>query len=440
MSKLFLSIFFTLCVAVSFSQSFNRQKMDSFLNRLVEKDKSMGSLAISKHGKVIYSKAVGFASMKEGEKIQASEKTKYRIGSITKMFTGVIIMQLVEEKKLSLGETLAKHFPGIPNAAKITVGNLLNHRSGIHNLTNDTAYPTYQYLPKSQKEIIDIISKPAPDFEPGSKADYSNSNYILLGYLAEKITKKSFDKLVKERIAKKLDLKDTYVGSAADLKNNESLSYSYSTGWQVEAQTDMSIPGAAGAMLSTPSDLVRFISGLFSGKLISMASLEKMKKMEDKYGMAMFQIPFYKKIAYGHYGGIDAFSSTLGYFPADSMAFSYITNGSVYPTNDVVIGALSIYFNEPFVIPSFETKVVSEKDLLQYIGNYSSKQMPLKITVTTDGKSLMAQATNQSAFPLDAKGNHIFSFDQAGIVMEFNPMKNELTLKQGGGTFLFKKD
>ena len=66
--------------------------------------------------------------------------------------------------------------------------------------------------------------------------------------------------------------------------------------------------------------------------------------------------------------------------------------------------------------------------------------MPLKITVTTDGKSLMAQATNQSAFPLDGKGNHVFSFDQAGIVMEFNPMKNEFTLKQGGGTFLFKKE
>lgn len=440
MHKIAATLLLTLSVTVSSAQVFNRQKMDSLFNRLAEKNKGMGSLAISKNGHVIYTKAIGFASMEANEKIPASEKTKYRIGSITKMFTGVIIMQLVDEKKLSLDETLAAHFPGLPNASKITIGNLLNHRSGIHNFTDDSLYMTYYQSPKSQKEMLNILYQSPPDFEPGTKAEYSNSNYILLGYLAENITKNSYGELIKDRISKKLNVENTYAGSKVDVKNNESLSYSYATSWIADPLTDMSIPGAAGSLVSTPSDLVKFISGLFSGKLVSAASLEKMKTMQDNYGLAMFPFPFYEKKAFGHNGAIDGFQSALGYFPADSIAFSYVSNGNVYPTNAILIGILSILYDRPYVIPSFETKTVSEKDLIQYTGTYSSTQVPLKITITTDGKSLTAQATGQSPFPLEAKENHVFQFDQAGIVIEFGPGKNELTLKQGGGTFLFARE
>jgi hypothetical protein len=162
-----------------------------------------------------------------------------------------------------------------------------------------------------------------------------------------------------------------------------------------------------------------------------------MKTMTDGFGMGMFQIPFYEKSAYGHNGGIDGFASTLAYFPEDSLAVAYCTNGQVYPMNNILIGVLSIYFNKSYSIPSFNLKT---EDLDKYLGVYASTQIPLKITITKNASTLMAQATGQQPFPLDATEKDKFKFDPAGIIIEFNPDKNEMTLKQGGENVLFAKE
>jgi hypothetical protein len=167
-----------------------------------------------------------------------------------------------------------------------------------------------------------------------------------------------------------------------------------------------------------------------------------MKTMTDGYGMGMFQIPFHEKSAYGHNGGIDGFASTLAYFPADSVTVAYCTNGQVHPMNDILIGVLSIYFNKPYSIPTFTPASISlsTEDLAKYLGVYSSRQIPLKITITKDNTTLIAQATGQSSFPLEAAEKDKFKFDAAGIILEFNPDKNEMTLKQGGQAVLFSKE
>jgi CubicO group peptidase (beta-lactamase class C family) len=135
----------------------------------------------------------------------------------------------------------------------------------------------------------------------------------------------------------------------------------------------MSIPGGAGAIVSTPTDLVKFIEALFSLKLVSNTSLSQMKTLTDGFGMGMFQIPFYEKRAYGHNGGIDGFASNLAYFPEEGLAIAYCTNGQAYPMNNILIGVLSIYFNKPYPIPTFNTTPVSLKteDLDKYLGVYS---------------------------------------------------------------------
>jgi D-alanyl-D-alanine carboxypeptidase len=202
----------------------------------------------------------------------------------------------------------------------------------------------------------------------------------------------------------------------------------------------MSIPGGAGSLVSTATDLTTFIEALFSLQLISKSSLTQMKTITDGYGMGMFQIPFYTKRAYGHNGGIDGFASNLAYFPEDSLAVAYCSNGQVYPFNDILIGVLSIYFNKEYSIPTFNTISFKTEDLDKYLGVYSSKQIPLKITLTKDNTILIAQATGQSSFPLEAIEKDKFKFDRAGVKMEFNTDKNELTMKQGGRNFLFTKD
>jgi len=431
----------TLLVGLSFgtifSQSFNKPKLDSLMDILAEKNQAMGSLTISRKGIVVYSRAIGYSYISANEKLPATNHTKYRIGSISKMFTATMIFQLIEDGKLSLTKTLDKYFPQLPNASKITISNLLNHRSGLHNFTDDPEYATWETQPKTQDEMLAIISKSPVDFQPNEKCSYSNSNYVVLGYIIEQISKQSYSKNLSIRITSKIGLSNTYVGAKTDTKKNESFSYRFLNGWEQGPETDMSIPGAAGAIVSTTADLTKSIESLFSLKLVSNSSLSQMKTMTDGFGMGMFQIPFYEKSAYGHNGGIDGFASTLAYFPEDSLAVAYCTNGQVYPMNNILIGVLSIYFNKPYSIPTFNLKT---EDLDKYLGVYSSTQIPLKITITKNATTLIAQATGQQPFPLDATEKNKFKFDPAGILIEFNPDKNEMTLKQGGKNVLFAKE
>ncbi len=422
------------------SQEFNKAKLDSFFSILEIKNKGMGSLAISKKGELVYQRAIGFSQMDNAVKIPATTNTRYRIGSISKMFTGVIIFQLIDENKLSLDVTIDKYFPALPNAGKITVANLLNHRSGLHSFTDDSLYYSYYEKPISQKALLAIIAASAPDFEPGKRSQYSNTNYVLLGWIAEQITKKSYKQLVEERIVAKIQLPDTYVGGKTNPKNNECYSYSLYQDWKQEPETDMSIPGAAGAIVSTPASLAKFIEALFAGKLVSAASLESMKTLKEGYGMAMFQIPFYNRKAFGHNGSIDGFGSMLAYFPGDSLSVAYCTNGQVYPMNDIIIAVLSIYFNREYTLPSFIQITFSNEELDNYSGTYSSTQMPLKIIISKDGNSLKAQPTGQPAFPLEATEKDRFKYEKAGIEIVFRAEKNEFTITQGGTTYLFTKE
>lgn len=440
-NKILISILLTaISIGAVYSQQFNKPKLDSLFDLLAAKNKAMGSLTLSKNGKIVYSRAIGYSLISEQASLPSTEITKYRIGSISKMFTATMIFQLVEEGKVKLSSTLDTYFPVIPNAKQITISNLLNHRSGLHNFTDAPDYLTWMTQPKTQAEMLAIIAKNKVDFQPNEKAAYSNSNYVLLGYIIEKVSKKSYADNLSKRITSKIGLAHTHIGSKANANNNECFSYTFSSNWKQEPETDMSIPGGAGALVSTPTDLTKFIEALFSFKLISSNSLLQMKTITDGYGMGMFQVPFYNRKAYGHTGGIDGFASTLTYFPEDSLAVAYCTNGQVYSMNDLLIGVLSIYFNINYSIPTFKIIALTTDDLNSYLGIYSSTQIPLKITITKNDVTLLAQATGQSSFSLEATAKDKFKFDQAGIVIEFNTEKNEMNLKQGGGSYLFTKD
>ena len=435
-------VFLLLALSVSgLAQNFDKAKLDKFFDVLTEKDQAMGSLTISKNGQVLYSRAVGYRQISEKEKTPADARTKYRIGSISKMFTTTLIFQLVEAGKLKLTDTLDKFFPEIPNAKKITVAQMLDHHSGIHNITNDVEeYLSYYTKPQTQAQMVALIAKTKPDFEPGTKADYSNSNFILLGYIVEKITKKPFATVLKEKITAKIGLADTFYGGKINAANNESFSYDFENGWKQTPETDMSVPGGAGAIVSTPTDLTKFIEALFSVKLVSPKSLDQMKTLTDNYGMGMFQFPVGSRKGYGHNGGIDGFNSMLVYLPEEKLSVAYISNGTVYAPANIVSAAAAVYFNEPFTIPTFEKIVIKAEDLAKFAGIYSAAGFPLKISVTAQGTTLYAQATGQSAFPLEATDKNKFKFDAAGIVLEFEAEKNQMTLKQGGRTTIFTKE
>jgi len=438
MNKFLLTTLLFLSVTpIGFSQTFDKKKLDTYFQVLEKNNKFMGSVALSKNGELIYTKSIGYADLEH--KIKATEKTKYRIGSITKSFTYVLIFKAIEKKKLDLNETIDTWFPTITNSNKITIKHLLNHRSGIHNFTNNANYLQWNTQSKTEMEMIEIIQKGGSDFKPNSRAMYSNSNFVLLTFILEKTFNMSYSDLVQNQIIKPLHLANTFVFGKINPKNNEAKSYHYFGSWKKEAETDFSVPLGAGAITSTPTDLIKFANALFEGQLLTPESLKIMKTIKEGYGSGLFQVPFYSRIGYGHTGGIDGFRSVYSYFEDDKISYALTSNGTNMNNNDISIAVLSAVFNKSYQIPVYTNYTLTSEDLDKYLGVYASKQIPLKITVTKNKNTLIIQATGQQAFPVEATEKDKFSLDQVGAKFEFNPTEKTMILFQGGGKFKFKK-
>ncbi|MDI6033740.1 serine hydrolase domain-containing protein [Flavobacterium sp. LB2P84] len=341
------------------------------------------------------------------------------------------MLKAIEENKISLNQSLDKFFPEIENLKKITIGNLLNHRSGIHDFTNEKSYSSYNTEFKSEKQMIEIIAKGKSDFEPNIKVEYSNSNYIVLSYILEKIYKKSHATILDSKIIKPLGLKNTYFGGKIQIQNSESYSYHFINKWDKGTETDLSILMGAGAILSNSTDLNTFIEQLFNGKIISQKSLSVMTTMSDFNGMGMLEFQNFEEKSYGHNGAIDDFQSILSYFPKEKLSVALTSNGLIYPINNVLSCALSCYFNKPFAMPIFNYVELKPEVLDLYLGQYTSKLIPIKITITKKGNKLLGQVMGQPAFPLEAAAINVFKFEQVGLVLEFDADKKEMILKQG---------
>ncbi|RYD89746.1 MAG: class A beta-lactamase-related serine hydrolase, partial [Sphingobacteriales bacterium] len=271
----------------------------------------MGSVSMSENGKTVFEKAYGYADV--ANDIKATPATKYKIGSITKMFTATAIFKLVEDKKLTLDTKLSKFYPKVKNADKITINNLLNHSTGIYNFTDADDFMDYALIAQTKEQMVKRIEGFESVFEPGSESEYSNTNYLLLGYIIETLTKKSYGDAVKDLVIKKAGLKNTSLFDTVDSKANEAYSYLLTEDPQKMEEWSLSTAYSAGGIQATMTDLTTFITALFNGKIISKESLTLMTAMENGYGRGTFPMPFYNRPFVGHSGHIENFSSVLGY-------------------------------------------------------------------------------------------------------------------------------
>lgn len=429
-------LLFTLSAS---AQQVNTTDLDRLFDSLSVHNKSMVSVLLTHKGQKVYERAIGYAVIDSARNIKATPDTRYRIGSITKTFTATMIMQLVEENKLALNAHLDKYFPAIPNASQITIEMMLRHRSGIHNFTDDEAYWKAQTEPRTRTEMLAVFTKNKSDFVPDAEAKYSNTGYILLGYIIEDITKKSYEKNLQERILSRIGLKNTRFGGKIDPARGDAYSYALAKRWEKREETDLSQPAGAGAIISTPGDVTTFMTALFSGKLVSQKSLSEMTRIVDIFGIGLAPTPFYQQKGFGHTGGIDGFQSVATYFPADSLAAAVFSNGVDYPLNDILIAMLCTYYKVPVTIPDFKAMRLSPEELDPYVGVYTSQQIPLKMTITHSNNKLYGQATGQPAFQLTPVKKDVFKFDAAGLTMEFRPGVKEVTITQAGQAYLFTK-
>lgn len=419
------------------AQDFNKAKLDEFFNVLEVNDRAMGSALLFYRGEPIYQKSFGYAD--RNEKIPLTKESKFRVGSISKTFTSVLVFKAIEEGRLNLTQSIEGFFPELPNAEKITLSDLLSHRSGIYSFTSSPDYLTWNTVPKSREELYQKILEGKSEFEPGTKAKYSNPNYVLLTWILEDTYQEAYPSLLQKYILGPLDLNNTYIGQEFSPDQGEVLSYKFLGEWEQESITDMSIPLGAGALVSTTRDLAVFIRALFEGKLISEASLSQMTELRDDYGRGIFKFPFYNKFAFGHDGGIDGFMASLSYFPEEDLAYSLTLNGANMDPNQISIAVLSAFFGKDFDIPQFSDVSFTEEELDAFVGVYGAPGFPLEITIRRQKLALMAQATGQPEFLLEHEEGTIFVFRLANLSIEFQPENDQLTLSQAGMKFVLKK-
>ncbi|WP_210150165.1 serine hydrolase domain-containing protein [Chryseobacterium scophthalmum] len=427
MKKIFLLVVLSLFGFLSAQNSDYKKSIDSVLNYFHENNAFSGSVLLQKNGETIY----------KGEFNKFADRSdKYRVGSITKVFTAIITFQLIEENKLSLDTKLAQYYPDIKNADKITIGNLLNHTSGIYNYLEWKDYYISKKKKFAKKEMLDIINQGKPDFKPGNDYAYSNSNYLLLGYIIEDITKKSFTENLNERIVNKIRLKNTYCETDEKEYPKRNSSYLFDgKKWTKEMETHPSFTFAAGAVVSTTEDLSKLMHELLRGNLVAKNSLAEMGKVNQKgIGYGLFMSPFYDKSSYGHSGKIDEFYSFTTYFPTDKFSISILSNGGSVKLNDVVVAIASKYYNRAYKKPDF-TIYKNEKapKTKAYEGVYKAKLAGLinvgtfQISEATDNYlflSMYEDGKDAEKILLERKGENKFYAQKNNAEFDFITDKN----------------
>ena len=428
--KFISTLLLVLNVLVVQAQNFNKAKLDSLFTLIETNNKGWGSVSIFKEGKEIYTRSTGYANLKDS--IPATKETKYHIGSISKTFTAAMIMKLIENGKLSLETKLYEFFPGINNAKKITIKHLLQHRSGIYNYTNSKDFENYFNKNTSRKKFLETIKKLGSVFKPDEKFEYSNSNYVLLSWIIEDITKKSYSVALEKFITKPLQLKKTFLPDEISENNNGATSYIYNNNYEKQQNWHPNIVLGAGGIVSTPTELNVFITKLLKGEIVSKNLVDAMLTIQNSYGFGIIQVPFGKKKGYGHTGGLAGYRSALYNFYDDKVTVAYTANCEILPVNDIIIYCLNTAFNIDFKLPAFKNYKVNSKDIDQYLGIYAKRNFPIKITITKKGDKLICQGTNQPQFNLEPYEIHKFKIDVVRAKFEFIPNENKLILFQGG--------
>ena len=425
-----------------YSQPLPKEKFDQFFDRLSEKNQAMGTFTIVKDGNVLYTRAIGYSQINGTVKKPLTMANRFRIASIGKTYTAVMIMQLVEEGKLKLTDTLDKYYPQVPNARKITMLQMLSHRSGVPNLRREWDPLRNWRNGITKDDTLALIARATPDFEPDTRQAYSNSGYFLLTRILEKITGKSYAEALADRITSRIGLADTYIEAGfIDVKKNESLTYNRVGGdWKQHFETHPSIAYGAGQIMSTPHDLARFIQALFDGKLVSRESLDRMTTIRDGEGLGLAPFTYVGRTFYGNTGGGDNYGSWLVYEPQEKLVVAYTTNAKIYPVTKIVSGVIDIYYNQPFQIPSFEAIAVSPEVLDKYLGVYSNPEAPVKFTISRKDATLFGQPGKESPAPLEATAPDKFQLEGGGAVLEFDAAKGQMILKRGGMERVFTKE
>lgn len=325
------------------------------IDRLAAATMAQGSpgmiVEVAQNGQVVFAGTYGLANIEHRSPL--TRDTVFRLASITKTFTAALILLLAEDGKLQLDDPLSKHVPELPVASQVTLRQLLVHTSGIPDYAEDPAGGKTKSVAKTSAEMLEWIKALTPklDFEPGTKWVYSNSNYALLGLIAERVSGKALADLYSERLFAPAGVTGLAIDDPADVVLYRAAGYRRVKGqpgkFRNAAWIHPSIPGPGGALRGTAGDLIRFAHALYGGRILKPASLQQLiapgrlkdgrttkfgmpedwqKGLDSDYGPGLFIKPTKGGTRLGHSGGIDGFSTWMAHYPASGTTIVQMIN------------------------------------------------------------------------------------------------------------------
>ncbi len=362
--KVFLSFvtFIILLSPISISQS-KSEKIDNLINRYLEYRLFNGSALVAENGEVIFKKGYGLANMEWN--IPNSYDTKFRLGSITKQFTSMLIMQLVEKDKIKLEDKITDYLPYYRKdiGDKVTIEMLLTHTSGIPSYTGHPDF--FEKTSKQYYAPDDFIKEYCSgdlEFEPGTRFKYNNSGYFILGGIIEHITGRSYEENILENICKPLGLDDTGYDNFEKITSKRAAGYEKTgSGYSIAPYLDMALPYAAGSIYSTVEDLYKWDIALRGEKILTKKYMDdlfrgRVDAGNSQYGYGWFidtiSLDDQQFVVYNHGGGINGFNTINYIVPQKGQVVILFSNAGGAPLNNITDAIINILNGQDYKFPA----------------------------------------------------------------------------------------
>lgn len=412
-------------------------RMDQIIQGSVGDKQFMGAVLVARDGQVVFEKAYGAANLEWD--VANTTDTRFRLGSLTKQFTAASILLLEERGKLKLDDPVKTYLPDAPASwDKVTLYNLLTHTSGIPNMTEFDNFKEVTRKTWTPAELIADFRDRSLDFQPGEKFHYSNSGYLVLGAIIEKVAGVPYVQFLQDNILTPLGMKDTGYDSWTQIIPKRASGYVRRKGQLVNDDfIDMSIPYSAGALYSTTHDLWTWEKALHGGKLLKPASLKKMTtpfKEDYGFGVIIHDDGGHKQIS--HAGGINGFGTALAWYPQDRIAIVVLDNiGGSGAAYTLMTQLAAVTLGRPVVLASERKEVPADPRVLaRYAGRY---QMPMGVMeISQDGDHLFAQMGKQPKLPIFMESEGTFFTRQVDAQITFTAAGDQpataMVLHQGG--------
>ena len=415
---------------------------------VAERQSPSVAIALVRGGDTLAFNAWGKANIEND--VAATKRSVYRIGSVTKQFTAAAVMQLVEQGKVKLDDSVAAYLAGLPAAWRpVTIRQLLNHTSGIPSYTDIGPAWVRRWAEEMTPDTLVALTAAKPmDFAPGTSWKYDNTGYVLLGMVVEKVAARSWATDLTERFFKPLGLSDTRNCLVQPLIPRRATGYQPTAdGWENAVYLAMTQPYSAGALCSTIGDLTTWNRALHGGKVVSVESYKLMTTPSGpaataalKYGFGLGRATIGQYAVITHGGGIHGFITANAWIPELQLSITVLTNSGAARADDLMAQVVRAAVGIPLVRPQTVVESTAPQRA-KYVGTYALA-LPgavRNLTVSERDGELYGQMEGQGANQMLFYGNDTWgmSFDpQLRVVFEVKGDKAaKITLKQGGGSF-----